>query len=108
MSKVIEAIFEDGIFKPLDKVDFLDTKWVKLRVEPIGKNEEPIRLWAKNLIQNVSGNQKRDLDAEFAQGLSIRQYFAMNEEQREKLWEKWYQESERKGENIEAVEIKIE
>jgi len=62
-----------------------------------------IRLWAQKLIRDVSENRKQNMDSEFAQGLSIRQYFAMNEEEREKLWEKWYQESEWKGENFRVV-----
>jgi len=33
MSKVIEAIYENGVFKPLSKVDLKDGERVKIKVE---------------------------------------------------------------------------
>ena len=33
MPKIIEAVYEDGVFKPLEKVDLRDGERVKLRVE---------------------------------------------------------------------------
>ncbi|MDI9611099.1 MAG: antitoxin family protein [Archaeoglobales archaeon] len=33
MVKIIEAIYEDGVFKPLEKVELKDGEKVKLRLE---------------------------------------------------------------------------
>ncbi len=33
MPKVIEAVYEDGVFKPLEKVDLKEGERVKLRIE---------------------------------------------------------------------------
>ncbi|MEM3896809.1 MAG: antitoxin family protein [Archaeoglobaceae archaeon] len=32
MAKIIEAIYEDGVFKPLEKVDLKDGEKVRLRI----------------------------------------------------------------------------
>ncbi len=33
MAKVIEAVYEDGVFKPLEKVDLKEGERVRIRVE---------------------------------------------------------------------------
>jgi len=35
MPKIIEAVYEDGVFKPLEKVDLKEGEKVRLRVEDI-------------------------------------------------------------------------
>ncbi len=35
MTKIIEAIYENGVFKPLQKVDLKDGEVVRLRIESV-------------------------------------------------------------------------
>ena len=35
MAKIIEAIYENGVFKPLQKVDLKDGEVVRLRIESV-------------------------------------------------------------------------
>jgi len=35
MTKEIEVIYEGGVFKPLEKVDFLEKTKIRMRIEPI-------------------------------------------------------------------------
>ncbi len=44
MPKIIEAIYENGVFKPLEKVDLKEGEMVKLRVERKELTFDPIDL----------------------------------------------------------------
>ena len=35
MTKEIEVIYEEGVFKPLEKVDFPEKTKIRIRIEPI-------------------------------------------------------------------------
>ena len=35
MAKEIEVIYESGVFKPLEKVDFPESAKMKIRIEPV-------------------------------------------------------------------------
>ncbi len=35
MTKVIEAVYEDGVFKPLEKVELKDGERVRIRIEEL-------------------------------------------------------------------------
>jgi predicted DNA-binding antitoxin AbrB/MazE fold protein len=35
MAKEIEVIYEEGVFKPLEKVDFQERTKIRIRIEPI-------------------------------------------------------------------------
>ena len=44
MPKIIEAIYENGVFKPLQKVDLKEGEKVRLRIEKRTLNFDPIDL----------------------------------------------------------------
>ena len=52
MPKVIEVIYEDGVFKPLEKVDLKEGEKVKIRIEK-KIDFEPIRLKKKVSIEKI-------------------------------------------------------
>ncbi|RLI89527.1 MAG: antitoxin [Archaeoglobales archaeon] len=52
MPKVIEVIYEDGVFKPLEKVDLREGEKVKIRIEK-KIDFEPIRLKKKVSIEKI-------------------------------------------------------
>jgi predicted DNA-binding antitoxin AbrB/MazE fold protein len=46
MPKVIEAVYENGVFKPLEKVDLREGERVKIRIEDRkSRREEFLRTW---------------------------------------------------------------
>jgi len=106
--RIVRAIFEDGVFKPIEKIDFLKAKYVKLIVESVEEKEESTKEWAEKIMTFVSKGKEVTLDSQFAEGLSVRQYFTLTEEQREKLWQRWHAESEKEVEAIQGRELRIE
>ncbi|WP_290624469.1 antitoxin family protein [Archaeoglobus sp. UBA230] len=58
MPKIIEAIYEDGVFKPLEKVDLREGEKVRLRVEERGAITpdliEKLKLMLKNIPETMS------------------------------------------------------
>ena len=53
MAKIIEAIYEDGVFKPLDKVELKDGEKVKLRLEKRELSFRPIDLGEEIKVDEI-------------------------------------------------------
>ena len=60
MPKIIEAIYENGVFKPLQKVDLKDGEKVRLKIEDrktkreeFLRNWKPIRLERKLTLEEI-------------------------------------------------------
>lgn len=56
--KVMEVVYEDGVFKPLGKVEMKEGEQVKIRIEEKKKREidfEPIKLKNKVSIEKIEG-----------------------------------------------------
>jgi len=54
--KVMEVVYEDGVFKPLEKVEMKEGERVKIRIEEKKKSEidfEPIKLKNKVSIEKI-------------------------------------------------------
>ena len=54
MPKVIEVIYEDGVFKPLKKVDLREGERLKVRIEKRKLNFEPIRLKTRISVKKIN------------------------------------------------------
>jgi predicted DNA-binding antitoxin AbrB/MazE fold protein len=46
MSQVIEAVFEDGVFKPDQKPELAENTRVRLQVEPVDDSSRSQKSWA--------------------------------------------------------------
>ncbi|MEM0266432.1 MAG: antitoxin family protein [Archaeoglobaceae archaeon] len=53
MAKIIEAIYEDGVFKPLEKVELKDGEKVKLRLEKRELSFRPIDLGEEIKVDEI-------------------------------------------------------
>ena len=51
--KIIEAIYENGVFKPLEKVDLKEGEKVRLRIEKRTLNFDPIDLGEPISIKKI-------------------------------------------------------
>lgn len=107
MSHVINAIFEDGVFKPTEKIESLKGKFVKLEILSIDEKEIPVQQWMKKMMDKHT-EQKITPESIFADGLTIKDYLNLTEGEQESLWNKWYNESKRKTAKIEAKELKVD
>jgi len=58
MPKVIEAVYENGVFKPLEKVELREGERVKLRVEKRELSFDPIDLGEEITVGKI--NELRD------------------------------------------------
>jgi len=107
MPHVITAIFEDGVFKPTEEIGSLKGKFVKLEILPIDEKEIPVQQWMKKMM-NKHTEKKITPESIFADGFTIKDYLNLTEGEKESLWNKWYNESERKSAKIEAKELKVD
>jgi predicted DNA-binding antitoxin AbrB/MazE fold protein len=53
MPKIIEAIYENGVFKPLEKVDLREGEKVRLRIEKRMLNFDPIDLGEPVFMEKI-------------------------------------------------------
>ncbi len=56
MQKTIEVVYEDGVFKPLEKVELKEGEHAKIRMEEKKKGEidfEPIKLKNKISVEKI-------------------------------------------------------
>ncbi|MEM1670813.1 MAG: antitoxin family protein [Archaeoglobaceae archaeon] len=53
MAKIIEAIYEDGVFKPLEKVELKNGEKVKLRLEKRELSFRPIDLGEEIKVDEI-------------------------------------------------------
>ncbi len=53
MPKIIEAIYEDGVFKPLEKVELKNGEKVKLRLEKRELSFDPIELGEEIKVDEI-------------------------------------------------------
>ena len=53
MPKVIEAIYENGVFKPLEKVDLKEGERIRLKIEKRTLNFDPIDLGEPVSIEKI-------------------------------------------------------
>ena len=51
--KIIEAVYENGVFKPLEKVDLKEGEKVRLRIEKRTLNFDPIDLGEPISIKKI-------------------------------------------------------
>ncbi len=61
MPKIIEAIYENGVFKPLEKVDLKEGERVKIRVE---KDKREILAKYRGLLGKSSVKELQELEWE--------------------------------------------
>ncbi|HEX9974339.1 MAG TPA: antitoxin family protein [bacterium] len=107
MSQTITAIFENGVFRPIEKVDNIRTRFVKIEIKPADEDEPSIQEWLKNITSRFS-NKKITPDTIFADDLTVKEYVKLSEAEKEKLWDNWYQESRKGRKEIIAKELQIE
>ena len=105
MSQVVNAIYEDGVFKPIEKIGSLKTKIVRLEIKSIDEKEPSVQRWMKEMVSKHT-RKKITPESIFTNGLNIKDYLNLTEEKREDLWTRWYKESEKKVAKIEAKELK--
>uniref|UniRef100_A0A7C3UH77 Antitoxin n=1 Tax=Geoglobus ahangari TaxID=113653 RepID=A0A7C3UH77_9EURY len=53
MPKIIEAVYENGVFKPLQKVDLKEGEKVRLKIEKRMLNFDPIDLGEPVSIEKI-------------------------------------------------------
>ena len=53
MPKIIEAVYEDGVFKPLEKVDLKEGERIRLKIEKRTLNFDPIDLGEPVSIEKI-------------------------------------------------------
>ena len=107
MSHVINAGFEDGVFKPTEEVVSLKGKFVKLEIMPIDEKEIPVEQWMKKMMSKHT-EKKITPESIFADGLTVKDYLDLTEGEKESIWNKWYNESKRESAKIEAKELKVD
>ena len=53
MPKIIEAVYENGVFKPLEKVDLKEGERIRLKIEKRTLNFDPIDLGEPVSIEKI-------------------------------------------------------
>ena len=67
------------------------------------RNQQSIEAWARNFI----GDAHLSPDAILVEDLTVTQYFALTEAQRDALWERWERESENKLKHVTARRVSL-
>jgi len=63
MSKTIEAIFENGVFRPLERVDLKEHQRVMLILQDVKSSSENILELASHVYGNLSEKDIQEIEA---------------------------------------------
>ncbi len=69
MSKTIEAIFENGVFKPLQKVDLKDHEQVEIKVVPKGEWERRFNLLIGKIQKKSVKYSVEEIESDISQAI---------------------------------------
>lgn len=69
MSKTIEAIFENGVFKPLQKVDIKEHEQVEIKVIPRGEWERRFNRLIGKLHKKSLKYPAEEIEADISQAI---------------------------------------
>lgn len=66
--------------------------------------QKSVEEWAREVLGNIrlSGND------EFVEGLTVNEYFSLTEAQRDALWEKWEQETDKAQQHMTARKVVLD
>jgi len=73
----------------------------------LSERSQPVQEWMKNISTELS-RKKITLESMFADELTIKEYFELPEKQKDRLWKKWYKESEKRVKRIKAKDCDVE
>ena len=93
MSHAVNAIYEEGVFKPTESVRLREHTRVRLTVEALGEGRESPEEWARRMLATFGHKASVSLDDPFGGGLTVKEYLAHPEPTRRSLWDRWYQEA---------------
>lgn len=105
MSQTITAIFENGVFRPINKVDYIKTRFVNIEIKPADEQQPSIQEWLKNMMSRFS-DKKITPNSIFADDLTVKEYLELSEQEQDKLWDKWDRDSNKRAKAIVAKEPK--
>ena len=69
MSKTIEAIFENGVFKPLQKVDIKEHEQVEIRVIPKGEGGKGFNRLINKIHKKSAQYSPEEIEADISQAI---------------------------------------
>lgn len=93
MPHAVQALYEKGVFKPIESIQLREHTRVRLIVEALGEGKESPEDWARRMLATFGQKASGSLDDPFGGGLTVKEYLALPEPTRRALWDRWYQEA---------------
>jgi predicted DNA-binding antitoxin AbrB/MazE fold protein len=69
MSRVINAVFEDGVFKPLQKVDIKDHEKVTIKLMPLDEWQARFNRIIRRIHDKAAQYSSEEIEADITQAL---------------------------------------